>query len=459
MAATAFIAAGVLVLALWAASSLVVRTVSNGSVFSEIAASALHSPAIQDLVKEKAREAVDSEFASAGVDPTAEGFNDQIESALTQLVESDSFVDELLNQIREAEKSFQAALTDPNRAPGPLTIAIDFDGLVTDAVADLPGVGAAIGDVESEPVDVPVLSAEEVETVRDGYSWADRLATWGLVLAVALIGIGILIAPRKRWILPRIFLGIGILALALWFGASRITSDWIASHVPGGTEGDAAEWIRDVVPQDRLDDVARALLTIAIAFLAAAAVLTALVLVLPRLKRKRQLGEDAWDERPETRSERRRDEHRAPEPAAVPSPYAAQPQAPYAAPAQAPYVAPAQAPAQAQAPHAAPAQAQAPYVAPAQAPAQAQAPPIAQPQALYVAPAEAPYAAQQDSSAPVWPPLSEGPAEPMPASPYAPAEAEAPVEAEGDWGAPDENTGIPPVENPSIPEDRGVAQA
>jgi hypothetical protein len=282
------ISLGVFVLGLWATTSFVVHTVNDGTVVSEIASAALHKGPVQDRIAQQAQALVADQLAANGIDVAASGQQQALNDAIAATVASESFIDDLVGLIETLEASVVDQLTNDSLPEVPLVLTLDISQPLYSAIGATPGLEGLVPPTTLEPVTFEALSGEAVGHVRGGYNWIERVASWGLVAGILLIVLGFLVHPKKRWIIPKLLLRVGVVVLLAWFVLSRITMTWVLDHVPGGAEGGLGTALRDLLPQENVDRLQSGLLKAAIGLFVLAGVAFAVVWFIFRDRKEPQ---------------------------------------------------------------------------------------------------------------------------------------------------------------------------
>jgi len=261
---------GVMALALWGASEGVVRTVEGGSVVTGIAQKVVEQPAVQAAITEKTQAYVTASLSGAGVDIASLGLQGTVDDAVAAAVASPAFQKSLTGAIDGARADFANQLTSPDFKGKPLVVNLDVSAVVNQTIASIPVVGALVPALTLQPLPVEVAGADEFGRVRGGYALIHFLATWAGWIALALILAGVLLMPRKRWLLPLGLLFAGLGAGALWAAGRFLTVDRIAGRLPGGRDGNLGGALERFAHQESLDRFSHRLFLIAAACLVGA---------------------------------------------------------------------------------------------------------------------------------------------------------------------------------------------
>jgi hypothetical protein len=273
---------GVLSLGLWAGARFLVHTVEDGTVLTTIARTALHTPALQDLIVNRARSEIDDALDDEGIDPVDYGLDDDLDQAIVEAVGSDGFIDSLLETLAEIEANMTAQLTDDSLPLAPLEFTIDVTEPLHEAISEDTRLAFLVPDTALDPFSVRLLDEEEVESIRGGYDWIELAAAWGLWFGLGLLVLGFVLLPKKRWIPPKLFLWVGLFVLGLWALARWIDVESVYKWLPGGSEGDAASFMRDLAPQETVDRAEGSLLMFAVGLLVVSGALFVLIWWLSR---------------------------------------------------------------------------------------------------------------------------------------------------------------------------------
>ncbi len=123
-------------------------------------------------------------------------------SAVNRFVSSDDFQSVWVSANSQAHTSLLAALQEPSTETG--DIAIDLSAAVNSA--DTGGLDGRVLSLvsralERNPVEIPILTGEQVDALRTGYSVMGSISTWVPILGVAALLAGLVLAPAgKRWL-------------------------------------------------------------------------------------------------------------------------------------------------------------------------------------------------------------------------------------------------------------------
>ncbi len=263
---------GALALALWAVAALTVKTVEDGSIVTGIAKKVIDSPAAQSVITEKSQQLVTATLSSNGVDLSKLGLQGTMDDLVAAMVSSTQFQDALASAIDGARADLADQLTSPSSEGEPLTLTLDISTSLNSAIDSTPGVGSVVPEVTFDPLTYDVTDADSFAKIRGIYSWIHRIATWAGWIGLVLIGAGIALMPRKRWLIPLGLLWAGLAAGAVWAVLQWVTVDRIAGRLPGGADGELGTALTRVAHQDTLDGVASKALLVAVACLIGALV-------------------------------------------------------------------------------------------------------------------------------------------------------------------------------------------
>ena len=258
---------GLIALALWGASELVVKTVETGSVVTGIAQKVVEQPAVQSAITQKTQAYVTASLSNAGVDVASLGLQGTVDDAVAAAVASPAFQASLTSAVDGARADFAKQLTSPDYAGQPLVVNLDVSAAVNQTIASIPVVGTLVPALTLQPLPVEVAGANEFGKVRSGYSVIHFLRNWAGWIALALIVAGIALMPRKRWLLPLALLFAGLGAGALWVAVRVLTVDRIAGRLPGGRDGDLGGALERFAHQESLDRFSHRLFLVAAACL------------------------------------------------------------------------------------------------------------------------------------------------------------------------------------------------
>jgi len=279
---------GALVLSVWASASFITHKVDSGSIASPIISSILHQEHIQSMIAEQAQSLIADELLQNGIPIAGTPEEQELNAAIATAVSSDDFIDDLTDVIREVEASIISQLTDDTLPLEPLVITFDITEPLYTALEASPEIAALVPPTALEPVTIDPLDADEVGKVRDGYDWVQLASGWGLWIGLGLLALGFVIMPGKRWIIPKILLGLGITVLVGWFIASRLTTEWVLDRLPDDADPEFRETVADFFSQDRIDGVQSDLWKWSVILLFLSAVAYTLVWFLFRKRRPKK---------------------------------------------------------------------------------------------------------------------------------------------------------------------------
>jgi len=261
---------GALALALWAVAALTVKTVEDGSIVTGIAKKVIDSPAAQSLITEKSQALVTATLSSNGVDLAQLGLQGTMDDLVAATVSSTQFQDGLASAIDAARADFANQLTSPAYEDQPFTLKLDISAALNSAINSTPGIGDVVPDVTFDPLTYDITDADSFAKIRGAYGWVHRVASWAGWIGLVLIGAGIVLTPRKRWLIPLGLLWAGLAAGAVWVVLQWLTVDRIAGRLPGGADGELGSALTRVAHQDTLDGVASKALVVAVVCLVGA---------------------------------------------------------------------------------------------------------------------------------------------------------------------------------------------
>lgn len=271
--AVVFFVLGVLALLAWVASAFVVKQVEDGTAVTGIAQKVVAQPAVAKIITEQAQVLVNASLKQNGIDVAALGIQSTVDNAVAATVASPVFQEKLAAAVDAARASIASQLTSPASAGQPLVVSLDVGSVLASTIASIPVVGALVPKLTVEPLSIPVASANEFGKVRTAYSAIRKIAAWGGWIGLLLVAIGIVLTPRKRWLIPLGLLSAGIGAGALWAVLSWFTVDRLAWFLPAeGTGGQLGRAVLQYAHQDTIDRVNHRVFLFAAACLASALV-------------------------------------------------------------------------------------------------------------------------------------------------------------------------------------------
>mgnify|MGYP000336108043 CR=1 FL=1 len=207
------IVAGALMIVGWLIATPVVSIIEDGSLATSVTERFFDDDALlgqaSDAVAERAVEALAERGLSGGAVESGVGL------AVDALAQSDAFAAVVIAAVDSQREEIAAQLTDPDREPAALTVAVDLSGAVNDTIDDVPVVGSAAPDVALAPIEIQLADADRTEQLRTGYRVASWLQQWGLWAGLALLVLGLLVSKRKKWLIPKFAGALAVACLAV----------------------------------------------------------------------------------------------------------------------------------------------------------------------------------------------------------------------------------------------------
>ena len=262
-----------LVLGVWAVTHFVTSKVESGSIVSPVIDSMLHQEDVQEALAENAQKLFFESLAGGGIVPDAQQ-SEELNEAIADAVASEEFIDDVLENAKEAEADVIAQLTDDSLPLAPLSVTIDITDPLYTIIGAIPQFEAFVPPIPLEPIEIsevstdvdgdgvvgddetePLVDADAVETIRNGYGWVETVATWSLWAGLGLIALGVLAIPRRRWIVPKVLLGLGLSVLFLWLIASRLNVESLLDTFVEEDDSGMRDLVTDLVPQSRVDGI------------------------------------------------------------------------------------------------------------------------------------------------------------------------------------------------------------
>ncbi|HEX7589825.1 MAG TPA: hypothetical protein VF362_02485, partial [Demequinaceae bacterium] len=279
---------GLVSLAVWAASTFMVRAVEDGTMVTAVAQKVVQQPWVTNLITEQAQSVVKAKLAANGIDLASVGLQGTLDDAIAAAIDSDAFRAMLRDSVDGARADLARQLTDPAAEGQPLVLQIDVGATINRTIAEVPLVGSFMPTVAFDPVPVPVADAREFDQLRRDYRWIHRGATWAGWVALLFIAAGIALTPRKRWLLPLALLFAGLGGGALWAALRLFSVDRIVGALPAdGLGGHLRDAIVQYAPQHTIERFGNRVLLASAACLIAALVAFIIVKVASRPARRR----------------------------------------------------------------------------------------------------------------------------------------------------------------------------
>lgn len=254
LAAIAIIA-GALLVAAWALSWTLLRVVDDGAVARGIAETALENPAVSAGIADQMQAATERELQRTGVDIEALGLSDALDRLLQAMASSEGFRDALVAQIDANRADLQAELAAPDRPEGPFALSFDVSQEVNERVDTLAIIGETLPEVAIAPVEVEVVSAERFEQARSAYAGMSLARDWFGWAGLGSILLGLLVSPRRQYVLAKFFLTVGVLGLLVFIVLTFVGPLTVAGWLPGGEEGFLGRFILPLVSEEAISGV------------------------------------------------------------------------------------------------------------------------------------------------------------------------------------------------------------
>lgn len=279
---------GVLSLVVWGVSTFIVRAVEDGSLVTGVADKVVQQPWVTKLITEQAQSSVNAKLSASGIDLGSVGLQGTLDDAIAAAVDSDAFRALLTDSVDAARADLARQLTDPAAEGQPLILQIDVGATINRTIQGVPLLGTFTPTVAFDPIPVPVADANQIDKLRGNYRWIHRCAMWAGWIGLLLVGAGIALAPRKRWLIPLGLLWAGLGAGALWVMLRLFPVDRIVGALPeDGTGAQLRDAIVDYARQDAIDRFSHRALLASAACLIASLVAFIIVKVASRPARRR----------------------------------------------------------------------------------------------------------------------------------------------------------------------------
>ncbi len=271
---------GVIALALWGVSALVVKGVEDGTFVTSVAKKVLDQPQAKSYIAERTQALVNSTLTANGVDVAKYGLQGQLDDLVAATVTSTVFQDAIAQAVDAARAGIADQLTSDASEGRPLTISLDVSATLKRAIDGTPGLAGLVPNVTFQPLTYDVADANTFGKIRNVYSWIHTIASWAGWIGLALIAAGIALTPRKRWLIPLGLLWAGLSAGAVWAVLQFVTVDRLVGRLPGGADGELGSALTRVARQETLDSFASKALLVAVVCLVGAVLAYILVKVL-----------------------------------------------------------------------------------------------------------------------------------------------------------------------------------
>lgn len=266
------IVVGATLVVLWLLSWITIEAVENGAATESIVAVALENPAVTSKIGTEVKDQAFAALEDRDIDLEALGLGDVAAKSFLALANTQEFRDSVAKQLEAAREQLQQALTDPNRPPGPFEIVIDISDLVNSRIDKIAVVGTEAPDLTVAPVRIEVVSAGTFDQARSGYSGMEFAKSYFLWAGLASIVLGMLVSTRKRWVIAKFLVAVGVFSLGAYVALAWIGPDKIADWLPGGADGNWGHVLTDIIANEALPAITGALLLAAGIALGGAAV-------------------------------------------------------------------------------------------------------------------------------------------------------------------------------------------
>lgn len=273
---------GALSMVVWALSLVVVRSVEDPETFSAIATRTLENPAVQATIVAQAQDGVDDQLTSQGVNLRAIGADVLIDALIATTIRSQAFSDTVADQMEDAHEKFLRELTQPDRPAGPMVIHFDISHLINVQIDSVPLIGGSLPDVALPPVPVEVMGEQTFGNARTSFAFMDWAKTWLIWIALALLAVGLVASPRRRWFLAKFFTAVGMTALLGWALITTADPETLANALPGGSSGVSGELLANVVSEESVAILGTRALWVGFGSLALAALAAAIAIITHR---------------------------------------------------------------------------------------------------------------------------------------------------------------------------------
>lgn len=260
---------GAALVVVWCGAWLALKAVDDGAVSRTLVSGALAAPAVTAKIGDEVEARVSSSLAARGIDVSAPGIGTQLSGVIAALAGSGEFKSVVLAQVDAAQSFLHDELARDDRPSGPFVVSVDFTATVNQHLGEVPVVGPEIPDVTVAPVDVEILSAQTFDKARTAYSRLEFAKRYFLWAGLVLIGMGLVVSTRRRFVIPKFFIAAGAMALGVAAVLAIASPARLAEGLPGGADGSWGSLLIQSFTDDALPGMRR---TLAIAGLAALAV-------------------------------------------------------------------------------------------------------------------------------------------------------------------------------------------
>lgn len=265
------IVAGALMVVGWLIATPVVSIMEDGTVATSVTERFFDDDSLlrqaSDAVADRAVDALDERGVSGGAVESGVGV------AVDALAQSEVFAAVVISAVNSQREEIAAQLTDPDRQPAPLTVAVDLSGAVNDTIDDIPVVGGAAPDVALAPIEIQLADADRTEQLRSGYRVAVWLQEWGLWAGLGLLVLGLLVSKRKKWLIPKFAGAVAVASL----GVAAVYYLGLAVPIAEALPGPMQSLVAGAIAEETADQVQWTALVVGAGAAAVAVVSTLIV--------------------------------------------------------------------------------------------------------------------------------------------------------------------------------------
>lgn len=254
---------GAMLLVAWSVAGKAVEGIEDGSAVTKLTQKMLDDPDFADAAAGRITDRLVEQTEGRFIGRVIVAFEPELQRAIANVLSSDRVEEAVTTGLEKLESRLTEEITDPDRPSGPLVVSVDLSERVNNRIDQIPVVGPLIPEVTVPPIEREVMDAETFDSVRQIYGGLKFVATWGLIVAIAMIVGGFFVAPRSRWYWPQALLGTAFIVLAISIAVRRIIPAQIASAVPGGETGGGGTFLSNFVADNATGPLASRLLAMA----------------------------------------------------------------------------------------------------------------------------------------------------------------------------------------------------
>lgn len=264
----------------WCVATLLLNAVDDGVVARTMVRAALATPSVTDRIGDEIATRTSDSLQNVGVDLTVVGADGAVRDTLVEWTRSEDFRETVLDQVDSAREQLRTELASTDRQEGPFYVSIEVSATVNEKLGDVPVVGSSIPDVTIAPVRVEVLSADSFAKARTTYTRLELVKHYCLWIGGALIIAGLAVSTRRRYVIAKFLIAVGVMALGVTLVLTLVNPEQIAARLPGGDQGGLGKIAVEALSDTALPGMRRTMAIVGSASLFAGALMVAVLKTL-----------------------------------------------------------------------------------------------------------------------------------------------------------------------------------